>query len=93
MAEEAVKSFNAVTEVLRQDAERLTAQLQEQGARDAASLRETASKLAETSEALVRRLEAGVQAAETAINPRSGTPAEGTHIGPRKCGVRSPRPT
>ena len=68
VAEEAVKSFNAVTEVLRQDAERLTAQLQEQGARDAASLRETASKLAETSEALVRRLEAGVQAAETAIN-------------------------
>ena len=65
---EAVKSFNAVTETLRQDAERLTAQLQEQGARDAASLRGTASKLAETSEALVRRLEAGVKAAETAVN-------------------------
>ena len=65
---EAVKSFNAATETLRQDAERLTAQLQEQGAGDAASLRETASKLAETSEALVRRLEAGVKAAETAVN-------------------------
>ena len=68
VVEEAVKSFNATTELLRQDAERLTAQLGEQGARDAASLRETASKLAETSEELTRRLEAGVKTAENAIN-------------------------
>ena len=68
VVEEAAKSFNAATETLRQDAERLTAQLQEQGARDAVSLREAASKLAETSEDLARRLEAGVKAAETAIN-------------------------
>ena len=68
VVKEAVKSFNATTELLRQDAERLTAQLGEQGARDAASLRETASKLAETSEELTRRLEAGVKAAENAIN-------------------------
>ena len=68
VVEEAVKSFNATTELLRQDAERLTAQLGEQGARDAASLRETASKLAETSEELTRRLEAGVRTAENVIN-------------------------
>ena len=65
---EAVKSFNAVTETLRQDAQRLTAQLQEQGARDVASLRKTASELTETSEDLARKLEAVVKAAETAIN-------------------------
>ncbi len=68
VVEEAVNSFNAATELLRQDSERLTAQLGEQGARDAASLRETASKLAETSEELTRRLEAGVKTAENAIN-------------------------
>ena len=68
VVEEAVKSFNATTELLRQDAEHLTSQVREQGAKDAAGLRETASKLAETSADLVLRLEAGVKAAETAIN-------------------------
>ena len=93
VVEETVKSFNATTELLRQDAERLTAQLGEQGARDAASLRETASKLAETSEGTDAAAGGRRQDRRKCDKPRSGTPAGGTHIVPRKGGGGSPRAT
>ena len=65
--EEIVQSFRSAVETLRQDSERSAAQLLEQGQKNAGSLQETASQIAESNETLLRALETAVRSAETAI--------------------------
>ena len=69
--DEILQSFRFVVDALRQDAERFSDELRKQGSENAASLRETASQLAKTSEELLQRMEYGIKAAEDTIS--SGT--------------------